>query len=300
MLWLILVIASMALMAAANLVDRIALSTVYKNGFAYAFFVGVVNAVFSLVLLAAFPFKGTAGDAVLAFAAGMLIGVATLFWANALSRGEASRLVPLFNVFPLATFAFATFFLGEKLSALQVAGVFAVVIGAVAITIKQRPSLSKKKTFIFEAGAGIMLLAAIVWGASEALQKAALAHLSFLNVWGVVGFGIFAVTTTALANSEARAEAVAALKNKKFLVPALNECVYFTGNVTLAAAYSLSLVSVASAAETIKLVFLFVFAAVAARFLPKRFKEDLTPRTLAVKLAATALIALGIWLAAAF
>ena len=43
LLWLLLVIAAMVLMAAANLVDRIALSTIYKNGFAYAFFVGAVN-----------------------------------------------------------------------------------------------------------------------------------------------------------------------------------------------------------------------------------------------------------------
>lgn len=298
MFWFFLVVASMALMAAANLVDRIALSTVFKNGLAYAFYVGVVNALGSLVLLCVFPFNGAAGDAAIAFAAGCFMGVASLLWARALSQGEATRLVPLFNVFPLATFGFAAFFLGEKLGALQIAGVFAVVTGAILITLKRNPFLKNNALPVFEKGAAVMLFGAIAWGASEATQKAALANVSFWNVWGIAGVGLFAVTSTALANREARTEVFRTLKNRAFAIPSLNECGYFAGNVMLTAAYSLTLVSVASAAETIKLVFVFIFAAIASRFLPKRFKEDLRGRVLAVKLAATALIALGVYLVA--
>jgi drug/metabolite transporter (DMT)-like permease len=288
----------MALMAFANLVDRIALSTIYKNCFAYAFFVGVLNAFFSLVLLLLFPFTGSTADAAFCFAAGAFMGVATLAWSRALSQGEASRLVPFFNVFPLATLGFATLFLGEKLSTLQTAGVFIAVAGAILITIRQRPSISKKRLPVFEAGASLMLLGAVSWGANETLQKAALANISFLNVWSFAGLGVFAVTTTALASYGARREVAAALKNRKFLIPSLNELVYFAAELMLSAAFAMSLVSIASAAETVKLVFIFVFAAAISRLFPKRLKEDLSGRALAVKLAATALIALGIYLAA--
>ena len=298
LLWLFLVIAAMTLMAAANLVDRIALSTIYKNGFAYAFFVGAVNAIGALVLLFVFPFKGSLDAAAIAFAAGALMGLATLLWARALSQGEATRLVPLFNAFPLATLGFATFLLGEKLGALQIAGVFAVVVGALLITVTQLPSLSKKRWPTFEKGAAIMLFCAIVWGASEATQKAALANVSFWNVWGIAGLGLFAITSLALVSRSARLEIIQSIKNKRAAIPSLNECAYFAGNVMLSAAYSLTLVSIASAAETIKLVFVFVFAAAASRFLPKRFHEELGGRTLALKLAATALIALGVYLTA--
>jgi len=290
--WFWLVIASMVGMAFANLVDRIAVSRIFRHSTTFSFFVGAVNFILGLATLAVFPFRGSAEQAAFVFAAGVVVGCATLCYYKAMSKGEATRLAPFFNLFPLFTLLFATLFLGEKLSATQTLGVFLAVAGAFAVTVKDFKKLA------FETGAGIMLAAAIFWGASEVMQKNALAALSFWNVWSVIGLGLFATVLPTLLRRETREEVFETLTNKKIAVPLVNETVYFVGNLALTAAFSMSLVSIISAAESIKLAFLFVFALVASRFFPKLFKEELGGRVLAQKIAATALIAVGVYLAA--
>ncbi len=293
--WFWLVFASMALMAFANVVDRAGLGTVFKNPFAFGVLASFVNMLCSLVLLIVFPFQGTLADAALIFAASLMLGVTSLFWWLALSQGEATRLVPFHSIFPLFTTAFAILLLGEKLSALQAAGIVIAVTGAVIITLKDVRGLR------FEKGVWAMLAASATWGLFEVLQKGVLAKgASVWNYWGIAGIAFFFVVSFTLLSKKVRSEVASALKTpRKAAVPALNELVYFTALVLLGFALAQAPASIVSGSETIKLALFFVFAAVATRFFPKRFKEDLAPQTLALKIGATALIALGIYLAAA-
>lgn len=294
MMWLVLVIASMALMALANIVDRAGLATVFKNPVAYGVLASFVNMLCSLALLAAFPFQGTLADAALAFAASLMLGVTSLLWWLALSQGEATRLVPLNSIYPFFTTVFAVLLLGETLSALQAAGIIIAVAGAVLIAMKDFHSLRLEK------GVLTMLASAGTYGLFEVLQKGVLGRgVSAWNFWGIAGIAFFFVVSFTLLSKNIREEVKAVLKTpRKAAVPALNELAYFSALVLLGFALSQAPAAIVSGSETIKLALLFVFAAIATRFFPKRFKEDLSPRTLAVKIGATALIAIGIYLAA--
>jgi len=280
------------LYAASNLYDRIGVSRVFKTTYAYGACAGIVGLIVSLALLAVFPFTGSAQDFLLVLAAGLLVGASNLFWFKALAEGEATRLVPFFHVFPLTTILFAAIFLGEPVSGARAAGVLLTVGGALVITLEEK----HWRYFHFEKGTALMLCAAVAWSAFEVMQKNLLATVSVWNLRSIVGISMFAVMIAGLASKKARDEFASVFKKPaRATIPTVTALLDYAAFLLLSAAVAETLVSAVSGTEIIKLVFLFVFAEIIARAFPKYFKEDLTAKTIAVKITAAALIAAGVY-----
>jgi len=71
-----------------------------------------------------------------ALAAGVAGGGGYVAFMKALESGKASIVIPLTAAYPAITVVLALVFLGEKLSAMQVAGIVLVILACILLSIK--------------------------------------------------------------------------------------------------------------------------------------------------------------------
>ena len=120
MLWLYLALASAALFAFGNIIDKFAVSERLRPESYYA----IIGSSYLLLFFAAavfFPIGFSPATAV-AMAGGMMMGSMTLLYLFALAREEVSRVMTFYFTEGLFVALFAAIFLGEILTPLKYAG----------------------------------------------------------------------------------------------------------------------------------------------------------------------------------
>lgn len=236
--------------------------------------------------------------AVAAVASGVLFFLSLLLYFFAVDRDEISRVVPTIgSVGPLFTFFFGIFLLGEVLSGKTLAAFFLLLCGGALIefrSVSRLFSARALRTFSLEIGSALFGAAASVLLKYAFNGSADIA--AFL--WSRVGFMGAAVPL--LFSPSVRQE---------FFPHALHahlrgNNVWFIGSrilggvapLILTAAVAWGSVVLVNAVQGVQYVFLFLLALLFSRRWPRIFQEHVTRDTILQKVAATIIIASGLFL----
>ncbi|MFZ6015062.1 MAG: EamA family transporter [Patescibacteria group bacterium] len=157
-MWILIALLGHASNGIAFIIDKILLNNAFKRSATYAGLVGLLS--FIAIVLA--PWVKTWPHGMTLFLT-LISGVAftTALWAffAALSRGEASRVVPVISAFiPMLTLAGTTAFLHERLSGPQLIGFFLLITATIILSSgKASERLSKQALML--SGASAVLFA---------------------------------------------------------------------------------------------------------------------------------------------
>lgn len=271
----------------------------------YAFYVGVLG----LFALAFIPFGvHTLGysDILFRFAAGtvFIYGMFSLF--SAINKSEASRVIPVTGaVVPILALFLSAIFLNEHLKNSQITGIVFLVLGGLWISY----DISSTRKFKLFDGFYWSVLAGILLAISAVTLKGFYNHDNFINVfvWRVVG-SFFGVLTFLLVPAWRKMIFSSIFKFKKperehkrsgslFI---LTRAIGGSGSILKEKATSLMLASVTivNALVAVEYVFVFILGVVFSLWFPNFFEEKKDAKSVAQKMLAILLIAVGLFLVA--
>jgi drug/metabolite transporter (DMT)-like permease len=297
--WLFIAIIAHFLFALVFVIDKFLLSHTKLQPTAYAFYVGLLGGLLSLLLI---PFGFSLlllNQILISFIAGILFVLAILFFYKSVQLGEVSRIAPIIGgAVPVFTLILTFFFLGERLSNNQLFAFFLLVLGGIIMVWpgkKARASASTKASLIKRLP--LAILAAFFFAGSFVLTKFIFTHQSFINgfIWirlgGILGAGLLlfwpSIRESILKTSKTIKLKTGglALSNKVFSALAfilLNYAIY------------LGSVSLVNALQGIQYVFLLMVALFLSKKFPQIIKEQISQGAILQKLIAILFVGLGL------
>lgn len=300
MTWLIAAIIGHLANGASFLIDKALLSTAFKRSATYAGLVGLL----SVVVVVAIPWMGAwpQGTVLLvALASGVTFVLALQTFFAALSRGEASRVVPIVgSLIPILTLAGTYTFLGERLTARHLAG-FAVLIVATVILSssggKKRPT---RATILFAVGSALLFAVASVTG------KAAYDAVGFLSgfITTRVAAAATAVVIVTLADPAAGAELWSMIRprpgssrtktRKAAGLAVAGQTLGAIGFLFVQLGTAWGSAAIVNALQAVQYAFLVLAAFALRTRAPKLLNEDFRPATVWLKVFALVLTVAGL------
>lgn len=268
----------------------------------YTFYSGIL----SLAAFLFFPFGFHAvglAQFFLSFLAGIIFiaGMLGLFFA--LSRNEASRVVPAIGaVIPVVTYFISIFVLEERLTYGQISGSLILVFGGLLISLNIS-ELKKSGSQKFFSGFFPSILAGVFLGAAYAIFKSLFEQDNFVNVYIWTRFGILAGAVALLVNPRWRRLILNSLKNfrkpqkeqrRSGLLFIFNKGLNGIGSILINFAISLGSVTLVNALISIEYVFVFVFGLIFSHWLPGIFREGKNFGAVIQKILAIVIITAGV------
>jgi drug/metabolite transporter (DMT)-like permease len=293
MIWLVPTVIGHVFNAGASLVGKFLLQKLISHPAVYAFWVSV----FGLVALIFVPFGfSLPAPAVLAVSAasGALYAIGLVLLYFALQKSEASRIMTLVggmsSVFVLGAAAVG---LGERLSVLQIAGFFVILIGTYVISEKfGKPGLFLGKNLIWASAA-----AALLFALSNVATKWIYMEETFVNGFIWRSIGALAGCLILLLVPAWRREITASFKKPRIkteVIFVMGQISSFIGFVLVNYATSLGSVSLVQALSGTQYLFLFFMAWPISKKYPHLFEEGLKPSIIYQKIVSLILVAAGI------
>lgn len=195
MSWLFIVIVAHFFYAGIFIIDRYLLKRGFPNPLSYAFFTGLLS-VF-VIVLAPFGFSIPAtNQIILALATGIVWLLATLIFFAALSKGEASRVVPTVGgLIPLFTLGLSFMLLGERLSIRELIAFCLLVSGGIILSLlvtkasifSNHREIHLTKAFIPALGAGFLFAVYYVMTKSVFLNQNLINGIIWMRLGAVLG-----------------------------------------------------------------------------------------------------------------
>ncbi len=292
MLWLLFAISAALLWATVTIIDKHVVSDELKDPFlcatVFGFGLFIILSLFSLFFIEfTLPLKVIA----LALGIGFLYIGGIFLYYRALQVEEASRVAPILSLTALWVFALAVLFLKESFSALQLLGIFLLILGAVIISLKISVKY-KISSDLFIAG-----LAAIFFGSRDFLLKLLTSLASLLSFLFFIGLGALITASIILLIHHPHIKKKAKLGIEHLV---LNS--FLSSIALIFYFFAVSLHSVAIVAALLGLIPLFVFilASWLSKFHSKIILEKLTKPNLILKLVGILTILLGTILVSLF
>ena len=225
-------------------------------------------------------------------ASGILYMGAMLFYLQALQSEEASVVAPFFQASPLFGYVLAFFVLGERLSAMQMAGGMLIIVGAAVVSIR-----------VGERGAFKLRLAALMLTCGFVLAIAALIFKIFAvevafwttTFWMFVGEAVFGAVL--LTVGRYRTEFVRLVRTNTaalLSINASNELINLGGGLSNRYALLFAPLSLVQAIGSTTTLFVFLFGIVLSLFVPHIGRENLSGRELVQKGIAALFVAAGV------
>lgn len=196
MTWFIIALLAPAFWAATNHFDKYLLDKYFKGGGEGALF--IFSSIIGLFLI---PFVAIIHPEALQYPLsvallialnGALYIVGLMPYVYALRKGDASVVIPLFQLIPVFSFVLAWIVLGETLTTSQIVGGVIIILGSIALSFEV--SAVKKLTFN-KAAFWLMVLASFLTSLTFLLFKYFALEASLLTVvfWEYVGFFFTAI-----------------------------------------------------------------------------------------------------------
>ena len=302
MTWLLIVTSAYLFGALSNVGDKFLLgSKRISSAPVYAFYVGIFG--LGAFLLAPFGLGIPSGNMMLlCFISGALFLAGITFLYFAIERAEASRVVPVFGaVIPFASFILAAIFGVEKLTILQVFGAMLLIFGGLLISFDLPLKLGKRKFF---SGFYHACAAGFIVAVAYLMFKYISNHESFITwyVWTRVG-GLFGVGGLLLVPAWRKMilnSFSAMKKNKKHAAKTGgiflgNKIIGGTSTFMLNYAIKLGSVTLINSLVSLQYVFVLAIIAILSRTRAHIFQEKLYFWDWAQKIAAIAIIAVGMF-----
>ncbi len=225
-------------------------------------------------------------------ASGILYMGAMLFYLRALQSEEASVVAPFFQSSPLFGYVLAYFVLGEKLSAMQMAGGLLIIVGASVVSVR----FGERGAFKLRLAA-LMLACGFVLALATLIFKVFAVEVAFWTTtfWMFVGEAIFG--SVLLSVSSYRNEFIRLMRTNTaalLSINASNELINLGGGLGNRYALLFAPLSLVQAIGSTTTIFVFLFGVVLSLFVPHLGRENLSGRELAQKGIAALCVAAGV------
>jgi drug/metabolite transporter (DMT)-like permease len=296
MSWLVFALSGPILWAISTHLDKYLVERYFKDTG-----VGVLLVFTALIGLASLPVIalfdpdvfGLPPSAIVVIAAsGVLYLGAMYFYLQALQGEEASVVAPWFQAAPLMGYLVGYFLLGETLSHRQMMGGALIVGGAMLLSVRPGRGLQFRARLVSR-----MLLCAAVLTASSTVFKIFAVEDEFwpTTFWSFVGQAAFGVALLAMPRNRREFATVMRRNTGALLaINASNELINLGGGLAARYALVLAPLSLVQAVTSTTTLFVFLFGIALSAFCPGLGREDLSPRNLAFKSMATALVVVGL------
>jgi uncharacterized membrane protein len=292
--WLLFALLSPAFWAMNSVINKFLMTKKFQGFFSMLIYLNFVDLIFAGAVFVCVPVVFSFPYSLFAMIIGLMPLLAFWFYSKALMIEEVSRLAPLFQFIPIFVVFLSVVFLGEFLSAQKYLGIALVVLTSILISYKKSDdghSLSSGFKFMVPFTAVIAVY--------TVLNKYLLGHLDYWSVffWMMVGSWL-AVMGMLIFNKPRKAfvESVSHLGIQTFIITLAGEGSYILGTVFSLIATSLGYVSLVSVLSGLQQVFVFIYTLLLSFFVPTILKEDISKKTIFLKIFAIALLFVGTWL----
>jgi len=293
--WASLAILSTALFGMVSIIDSHLITRRMPGIRAYLLVIGSFHLVYSFVFLSLFPLPAEIGTlpVIVAIASGILRTSSIIITFYILKKEEVSQVIPVVHTYPVFVVIMAVPLLGEMLSSLDYLAIVMVVVGAIAVSFRQSPSGSivwRGKSLLLLFGSSLLLAMA------DITSKYAMGYISPWSMFWVSGFcicGIFILaslrpnTLRQLSSMKQKGSTMAWLVSNEILAPVTILLMFLAleaGPVSL----------VSTILGGVRPVFVFLFAFILSRILPRFIEWHADGGMLALRLIAVAMIAGGV------
>jgi drug/metabolite transporter (DMT)-like permease len=295
MSWLLIVIIAHILNSLDFIFTKVLLEKVFGDSRVLAILVGAVSGLAALLIFFPLGFVVPAFPLViLNLASGSCFIAALLFFYRVLKKYEATRVVPVIGGgVPFFTFILSAIFLRERLSLIQLAAFFLLLVGTVIISIDKSKTRLTLKAFL-EAAAASFLFALAYF-----LTKFAFDTQPFWSafIWIRLGSFLAAVILILLPKNRALFRGFTKKINWRILLPFAGIfCLTALAFVMLNYAISIASVSLVNALQGVQYAFLVLLVIVGKYLFPKYIKEKIGSWVLVQKIAAIILIGAAVGL----
>lgn len=212
----------------------------------------------------------------------------------ALTREDASRIVPLFQFIPLFVLTFAFIFLREAISQLQIAGFALIFSGGFVLGVEK----FEGKIFKLRRAFYLMLISSLLYSFTTIIFKYVVVSA---NLWTTIGYqfiGMGLGATILLLYSPFRKKFFHDVKNADVLTWGLlsgSQILVILAQVSFSYAFLLAPVALVSVvAGAAQPIFVLLYGLILTLWFPRIVKEDIQKSTISLKLLAIFLIILGI------
>ncbi|TAL53471.1 MAG: hypothetical protein EPN86_04350 [Nanoarchaeota archaeon] len=289
MLWFLLSLVPPFVWGIGSIIDKILVSK-YVKGLHAGILTNFVSGLLPLVLVPFFPLKHVAFNSLIwIIGAGILWGCARLFYCLAISKEEASRVIPFFQISPILILVFSIFFLGEQINLLQALGFTAVLAGVLWISVRK-----KEKKLHFTDAIGDLIFYTIFITAAFLLLKS----FSMADWWTsliLLNIG-FAISTVPFLIFNLKNVAYDVKKQPKQLGILLFSLSILTliGRGAFFGALSLAPAAIVTVISSVQALFVLIFATYLSINAPQLIREDVSMKVLVSKIGAILLILAGV------
>jgi uncharacterized membrane protein len=296
--WFLIAVVGPVLWAIVNYIDKYLLSrfTTTKNDIGSLMLFSTLSGIFVLPLalyIEPQSVHASLQHILILLIVGILSASAIWLYLLALYEDEVSIIVPLFQTIPLFGYLFSYLLLGEVLSIHQGFGGALLILGSVILTLEvdeERKVRLKKKVLM------LMLGSAALFGLFESLFKFVAVDIPFWTATFWEHVGLLLVGMLLLCIPRYRTTFIRTLR-KNWTLPSLNivsEILTITGNIATNYALLLAPVALVLVVAGIQSFIVLIVGALASVIIPNLVQEKIEPRHLIHKLAACAVLGIGV------
>ena len=258
--------------------------------------IALIHAAIGIVLTAVLSWPATAtlaphGWAVLS---GLLWGAGALFMFHALRSEEVSRVVPIFQTYPIFAALMAVAFLGEKVTALDWAAVLFTVGGATILSIRQ--DREYRRLFLHRSFF-VLILGSVIAASAFVIGAVALESLPVLNTHALRDLGLSGTLLLAALRRSHLHEIRELFRRRSpaLVLVSINEFgLASVSFIMILWALSLGPVTLVTTLVSTRSLFLVLYSILLTLRFRSILGERVTPGTVAVKLFAVTLIVGGV------
>ena len=292
-IWIFAAILAVAFYAVSNIFDKILRDRYVKSTYGLTILFLIKNVVFLIFL----PFIDLHSLTPIYFGLIIAAGIFWLFtvitYVHALSMEEVSRVVPIWNIYPIFTLLLSAIFLQEQLTVLDYAAFSLLLMGGIVLSIHDLKNIRLSTAF------WLMVASAASFSIYAIILKYLLTRMDFWNVFVLISISGGAIGMLLLIFEKPRKEAIEGLHGLKHggLIPFICGGLVGYAGVLL---YNFSVhggkVSIVASLDGFQSLFLFIFIAILSAFFPNIFREEITKEIIITKLIALGLMCTGLFL----
>lgn len=294
MTWLFFAVATYALYSVTNFIEKFLIdkkikypSTVTILGGAFSFVVGVI--IFSLRGYHVLP----VAQMLLLLTSGTLLTLYLIPYFKALTLDDTSRVVPLFQFFPIFVLIISYLFLHESLTGRELLGFVFITVGGFILGTER----IEKKMFTLRKSFWWMMLSSFLYGLTGIIFKYVNGNDFWLTVsYQTIGIGIGAFLLFLYAPYRRQLfQEVRSFRGNIYAILTINQILALLAEFANFYAITLAPVALVSVVQGIQPLFLLLYGFILTLWFPHIIKEDIRKETIGVKLFSLVLLFIGIY-----
>ncbi|MDP2692599.1 MAG: DMT family transporter [bacterium] len=283
------------LLAVVFILDKLILTKSVSKPVVYTFY----STIFLFGALLAWPFgvELLGGvDWIIAILSGVSFGLALWALFVGLKKGETSHISPFNGAFvTIFTYLVANYFLGEKLSDIQIVGLVILVFSSLLLSFEKSRKFSGFHVGFLWAGLSGLLFA-ISHVSAKYLYEIYPFFTAFVWTRAFIGLvGLFTLLFPSVRDSFKKTKNKKEKKKKKntVIIVVTDKVLAVLAVILIQYAAAVGPVAPVFALSGVQFVFIFIMVYLLTKFAPKLFKEYFTKKEIAVEVIAILLVMLG-------